>query len=104
MNRSINLPVDILTDPKCIDAGPDATLLWIKSLLYAQKHNTGADISPNAIDLFGLGMQQQTVEQACAMCVLCGLWDDDDAVFSIRDWDKYATTPDQGGANEAGND
>ena len=95
MNLYIRLQTQVLTDAKILAAGPEATLLWIKGLLYAKEHLTDGFVPVGVLPLIGIGLTD--VKKCSQTLVECGLWHEIDGGYTvgIDRWGRHQTTKSQ---------
>jgi hypothetical protein len=88
----IRLSTQVLTDAKIISAGPEATVLWIKGLLYAKEHLTDGIVPADALPLISIGLTD--VDSAVKRLIQIDLWAPCAEGYTVGSerWARHQTT------------
>ena len=86
----VKLSVDYQLDPRIMDVGAEAELLFVRSLAWGKRKGDGT-IARSALTMLGLGLENP-VASAEAL-VQSGLWTDMGSVFQITSWANWQTDP-----------
>lgn len=92
MSLFIRLSTQVLTDAKIISAGPEATILWIKGLLYAKEHLTDGIVPADALPLISIGLTD--LDAAVKRLIQIGLWAPCAEGYTVGSerWARHQTT------------
>lgn len=89
----VRLETRVLTDAKFIAAGPEASWLWVKGLLYAKEHLTDGFVPAAIIPLLAVGITQ--VEVRVQALLDAELWVSCEGGYTVGDdenWSRHQTT------------
>lgn len=76
----------ILDHPKCLDAGEDATNLFIRSIVWCSKHLTDGRVPRGALRVM---TSRGDAEDLAALLVSAGLWEERDGAWWVHDFLDY---------------
>lgn len=76
----------ILDHPKCIDAGEDATNLFIRSIVWCSKHLTDGRVPRGALRVM---TSRDDAEHLATLLVGAGLWEERDGAWWVHDFLDY---------------
>lgn len=89
----VPLDANYLRDPKVRRAGPDAELLYVRSLAHAKGGGTDGYIADFDLPVVGVGLTK--LPQRVAALVKHGLWDEAEGGWEITNWTKWNKTQSQ---------
>ena len=89
----VPLDVNYPRDRAIRRAGPDAELLFIRSLVYTKGASTDGYIADYDLDVVAVGLRN--VNKSVTALVAGGLWETTDGGWQIRSWAKWNMTSDQ---------
>lgn len=94
MSLFIRLSCEVLTDAKILAAGPEASWLWVRGLLYAKQHLTDGFVPDTALAIVGLGLAPAKVRAAAKAIVAAGLWEECEGGWRVppERWARWQTT------------
>jgi hypothetical protein len=87
----IKLSTSWADDPKILQAGPEASLLYLEGLAYAGRHNTGGHVPAAVVPLFPFPASSKAKTIAAGRLVEAGLWTENGTGYSIASWDRWQT-------------
>ena len=92
MAKGIYVPLDVnyLRDPKIRRAGPEAELLYLRSLAHAKGGNTDGFIADFDLDVVAVGLPR--TKQRVKALIDNGLWIEGTGGWQIAGWTKWNKT------------
>lgn len=95
MAKGVYVPLDVnyLRDPKVRRAGPDAELLYLRSLAHAKGGDTDGFVADFDLEVVAVGLPR--VQQRVAALVKNGLWIEGTGGWQIASWTKWNKTKKQ---------
>lgn len=88
----VPLDVNYMRDPRIRRAGPDAELLYIRSLAYAKGGETDGFVHDYDLDVIGVGLNR--VQARVDALVREGAWEERDGGWFITGWFKWNRSTD----------
>lgn len=86
----VPLDMNYLRDPNIRRAGPDAELLYIRSLAHCKAGGTDGEIGDYDLDVIAVGLRN--VQARVGALVKYRLWLEVDGGWRIRSWEKWNMT------------
>lgn len=88
----VPLDMNYLRDPAVRKAGPDAELLYVRSLAHCKSGGTDGFIGDYDLEVVGVGLKNPSVRARAALLVREGLWSAEPDGWTIRSWLKWNMT------------
>jgi hypothetical protein len=91
----IRLSANYMNDPRIIQAGPNAELIWLRGLSVARQMKTDGLLSKTWMAHVGRDIQNR--QRSIHRLLEVGLWEETESGFSIPfdRWSRWQTTQDQ---------
>ena len=86
----VPLSMNYMRDPAIRKAGPDAELLFIRSLAYCKSAQHDGEVPEYDLPVVGVGLKN--LPQRVAALVREGLWLETDGGWLIKSWSKWNMT------------